>query len=181
VGSALLSVAVVNTLRSGALADTDFRRPDEVLSSLNRAYPMESQDDLYFTIWYGVYHQATGRLRYASAGHPAPLVARGPSSAQGNALHLRAAGPALGVMPNVRYTAEEITLVSPARLFVFSDGVYEISTPSGKMLEYAAFVQALSRPAGDGASQLDDLLRFAREVRGEAVLEDDFSIIKMTV
>src|SRR3984885_2507544 len=67
VGSALLSITVANTLRSGALQNTDFRRPEEVLSSLNQAFQAENQNGLYFTIWYGVYHRPTGTLRYASA------------------------------------------------------------------------------------------------------------------
>ena len=48
----------------------DFRNPGEVLTALNLAYQMESHGELFCTVWYGVYHRATGRLRYASAGHP---------------------------------------------------------------------------------------------------------------
>ena len=71
VGAALLSVAVSNTLRSGALPRTDFRSPEEVLGSLNQAYQMDDHDELYFTIWYGVYHP---RQR------PPALCERGPSA-----------------------------------------------------------------------------------------------------
>ena len=77
VGSALLSITVANTLRSGALPNTDFRMPEAVLGSLNQAFQMERQNNLYFTIWYGVYHRPTGRLRYASAGHPSPILVSG--------------------------------------------------------------------------------------------------------
>jgi serine phosphatase RsbU (regulator of sigma subunit) len=181
VGSALLSVAVANTLRSGGLANTDFRQPGEVLSSLNDAYPMENQNDMYFTIWYGVYHHLSGRLRYASAGHPRPVVVRGSSVKHGDVVPLPAQGPVLGVLPGVRYRAEEFELEAPARLFVFSDGAYEITAPDGTMLDYAAFETALARPSCNGESELESLLHFAREVRGAEVLEDDFSIIKMTI
>jgi phosphoserine phosphatase RsbU/P len=181
VGSALLSVTVANTLRSGALGDTDFRLPEQVLGALNQAYQMENQNDLYFTIWYGVYHPSTGRLRYASAGHPPPILVFGPSAAPGAAAPLPAQGPALGVLPSVRYRAEECTLVAPARLFLFSDGVYEISTPDGNMLPFAAFEGALARPVRDGRSELDELLRFAQEAHGAHTLEDDFSIVKLTI
>ena len=60
-------------LRSGALPHTDFRVPEDVLGALNRAYQMDDHGQLYFTIWYGVYHRPTGTLRYASAGHPAAM------------------------------------------------------------------------------------------------------------
>jgi serine phosphatase RsbU (regulator of sigma subunit) len=83
-------------------------------------------------------------------------------------------------MPGVRYRAEESVLDAPARLYIFSDGVYEITKPDGEMLEFAAFEEALARPPAGGASELDELLAFAREAHGAPTLEDDFSIIKMT-
>jgi sigma-B regulation protein RsbU (phosphoserine phosphatase) len=55
VGPALLSVSAINTLRSQSLPDTDFLDPGQVLAALNRAFQMEQQNGLYFTIWYGVF------------------------------------------------------------------------------------------------------------------------------
>jgi serine phosphatase RsbU (regulator of sigma subunit) len=180
VGAALLSVAVTNTLRSGALPNTNFRRPDEVLRALNHAYQMEDHGELYFTIWYGVYHRTSARLRYASAGHPAPVLASDAGREPG-AKRLRAQGPPVGMLPVASFRSEECSLESPARLYVFSDGVYEISSPDGAMLEPAAFEEVLAAKAGAGKSELDALLQLARDTRGADVLEDDFSIIKMSV
>ena len=181
VGSALLSVAVANTLRTGALSGADLRQPGEVLSALNETHQMEYQDDLYFTIWYGVYEPSLRRLRYASAGHPPPIVVHGPRVDRGTLAVLRAQGPVLGVLPGVHYRAEECVLSAPANLYLFSDGVYEITKPDGKMLEFAAFEEALARPVPDAESELDELLAFAREAHGAPTLEDDFSIVKMTI
>jgi len=181
VGAALLSVAAINTLRSSALLHTDFRQPDEVLAALNLAYQMEQHNDLYFTIWYGVYHRPTGRLRYASAGHPPPILVSGPSRARGDAYPLQAKGPPVGMLPIARYRCEERVLYSPARLFLFSDGVYEIHRPDGSMLEESAFEEVLTRAVPGGKSELEELLHFARAAHGSEVLEDDFSIVKMTI
>ena len=49
------------------------------------------------------------------------------------------------------------------------------------MLEFAAFTEILARPVHDGHSELDSLLDYARDVHGPGVLEDDFTIIKMTL
>ncbi len=40
VGAAMLSISVMNLLRSGSLPDTDFRRPEEVLRALNQRFQM---------------------------------------------------------------------------------------------------------------------------------------------
>ena len=181
VGSALLSITVANTLRSGALQNTDFRRPEAVLGSLNQAFQMEDQNGLYFTIWYGVYHRPTGTLRYASAGHPPPILVSGTREQRGKAESLEAVGCPVGFLPDFSYASEECTLAGPARLFLFSDGAYEIMRPDGTILEFEAFEEVLTRAVPEGASELEELLHFAREVHGSEELDDDFSIIKMTI
>src|SRR3984885_15037755 len=181
VGSALLSITVANTLRSGALQNTDFRRPEEVLSSLNQAFQAENQNGLYFTIWYGVYHRPTGTLRYASAGHPPPIVVSGTRDQRGKSESLPAIGCPVGILPDYPYESKECTLAGPARLFLFSDGAYEIARPDGTMLEVEDLEEVLTRAVPEGSSELQELLQFARNAHGSEELDDDFSIIKMTI
>jgi sigma-B regulation protein RsbU (phosphoserine phosphatase) len=181
VGAALLSVAVADTLRSEALPRTDFRRPAEVLAALNQAYQMERHGELFCTVWYGVYHRGTGRLRYASAGHPHAMLVSGPREAAGDCVPLKASGPSIGISPAARYGDEHCNLQSPARLFVFSDGTYEITRPDGSMLAFSDFAEVLARPVPEGQSELDRLLDFARDMHGPGVLEDDFTIIALAV
>jgi serine phosphatase RsbU (regulator of sigma subunit) len=141
---------------------------------------MDSHGQLYFTIWYGVYHRPTGSLRYASAGHPAAMLVND-SARDREPKALRSHGPPVGLSPTARYRAEECTLPARSRLFIFSDGVYEISSRDGSMLEWQAFQDVLTQRAQNGESALDRLLRFDREFRGDDTLEDDFSILEMTI
>lgn len=173
IGSALLSVAANQTLRTRALPGVDFRDPEAVLGALNSVYQMDRHNDLFFTIWYGVYEPASGRLRYASAGHPAPILVEG----SGAIRELPARGPALGMLPVAKYQGQSCVLPRPSRLFLFSDGTFEIGRPDGTMLEYEAFQQMLASPGV--SDQLEELLAFARRTHGEATLEDDFSIVKL--
>ena len=87
----------------------------------------------------------------------------------------------MGVLPTAEYQSEECTLDSPARLFLFSDGAYEIHRPDDSMLEFSEFESVVAGPVTGDQSELDAILRFAQETRGDTLLEDDFSIIKMTV
>jgi len=180
VGSALLSVAVADTLRSEALSNCDFRDPAQVLGALNLAYQMERHGELFSTVWYGVLRRdgkdAGGLLRYASAGHPPAILASGTA-----ARALPAAGPCIGLSPAARYQQHECAVESPARLFVFSDGTYEIGRADGSMLQHADLVAHLSMPPAEGQSELDRLLDFAREAHGPGALEDDFTVIKVTL
>ena len=66
-GSALLSVAVQNILRSQSLPGVNFYQPHLVLKALNEIFSMEQHNNRYFTIWYGIYNQRKRQLTYASA------------------------------------------------------------------------------------------------------------------
>lgn len=72
--AALLSVSVINVLRSHALPKTDFHKPEQVLFALNKTFPGERHNDMFFTIWYGVYSISSRQLIYASGGHPPALL-----------------------------------------------------------------------------------------------------------
>jgi hypothetical protein len=41
----------------------DFHDPGQVLTALNDAFQMERHNNMYFTIWYGVYDTAARSLR----------------------------------------------------------------------------------------------------------------------
>jgi serine phosphatase RsbU (regulator of sigma subunit) len=181
IGSALLSVAANQTLRSRALLDVDFSDPEAVLQAMNEVYQMERHDNLFFTMWYGVYHRPSGALRYASAGHTAPLLVSGPADKPTGIEELKSRGPAIGMSPLAHYRSETCVVAPPSRLYLFSDGVYEISRPDGSMLEFEAFTKILSQPRRRGESELDALLDFARATHGADTLEDDFSIVKIQV
>lgn len=73
-GAALLSITIANVIRSQALVNTDFGDPAHVLNTLNEMFPMEKHNDMYFTIWYGVYNKEKRLLKYSSAGHPPALL-----------------------------------------------------------------------------------------------------------
>jgi sigma-B regulation protein RsbU (phosphoserine phosphatase) len=171
VGSALLSISVLNVLRTQLLADTDFHDPSAVLHVLNRAFPMARNNEKYFTIWYGVYHQPSRTLTYASGGqHAAVLV-----SDLGGGLPLQTGGPVIGVVPDLKFPSARIEVPSPAELYLFSDGVYEIARPDGRWQsseEFSRFLQE-NRPS------IETIVARMREMHGSAEFEDDFSLLKM--
>ena len=98
VGSALLSVSALNALRSQSLPQADFRDPGQVLTALNRAFQMDQQNGLFFTIWYGIYHRPTRRLDYAGGGHPPALLLTGPDVEHCELMSLDSQGPMIGAV-----------------------------------------------------------------------------------
>jgi sigma-B regulation protein RsbU (phosphoserine phosphatase) len=168
VGAALLSISVMNVLRSQSLA-TDFKDPGAVLAALNEAFQMDNHNEMYFTIWYGVFSKSKRQLTYASGGHPpAVLTASGPPQ------QLRTPGLVIGSLPGVRFSTAQSAVPPGSRLFIFSDGAYEITKADNSMLALDDFVQELGR-----APNLEAVISFTKQVNPKPTFDDDFSIVQI--
>ena len=173
--SALLAVTITNVIRTASLAGAEPRTPDEALASLNRAFPGRQHGGKYFTIWYGVYHAPTRTLSYASGGHP-PAIALLPGESAPR--EFPATGPIMGMLPEARFATGIQTLPAETRLYVFSDGVFEVRRSGETIwdLEQAVAYLAMQRPGNENV--MDLLLDHVRRLRGSSQLDDDFSIIE---
>lgn len=178
VGAALLSVTAINVMRNAALPGVDFRDPGAMLTALNEAFLMEKQNDMYFTIWYGVWQPSTRTLRFASAGHPPALLATPQSDGRRQIDLLKGGGMILGGMSGVNYRSFERHLPNPAHLYVVSDGTFEIARPDGTMWSPEEFNAFFATPAPTGESDLDRLFAQAKSLHGPGPLDDDFSIVR---
>jgi sigma-B regulation protein RsbU (phosphoserine phosphatase) len=181
VGSALLSVSAMNALRSQALPQTDFRAPGQVLGALNNAFQMDQQNGLFFTIWYGVYHKPTRRIDYAGGGHPPVLLFNGQSAEQAALEILEAGGPMIGAVPDLEFRSASTSLGSFAKLFLYSDGVYEIERTDKSMWPFNEFIEFMKKGPNDiaGDSKMDRLIAYDREIQGREEFVDDCSIVEM--
>jgi sigma-B regulation protein RsbU (phosphoserine phosphatase) len=131
--SALLAVAVGRLLtahasassllvhRASETAPLVITPPAAVAGELNRRFPMESQNGLYFTMVYGILDVETNDFRYVVAGHP-PLVhvpcGAGPRILPGD-------GFAIGMVEGIDYDEHVIRLAPGDRVYLYSDGVPE--------------------------------------------------------
>jgi len=177
VGSALLSVSAINVLRSHSLPGVDFRSPEKVLSGMNEAFQMQEHNNLYFTMWYGVFNARTRKLRFSNGGHPPALLV-----SSGSCSELIATNFVIGAFPGGSYCSQETEIpASPADLYVFSDGVYEVEQPDGSMWTLEQLRDFLLNPGHSPASKIDDLYRMLQKMRGRDVLEDDFSMVRVTL
>jgi phosphoserine phosphatase RsbU/P len=183
VGAALLSVSALNAIRSEALPQTDFHDPGGVLAALNKAFPMERQNDMFFTVWYGVFHRPSRRLRWAGGGHPPALLLSGGAA---EPRMLESEGPLIGAVEGLEFEAGEIEVPPGSTLFVYSDGAFEIVRLDGSMWPFAEFVAMLARPGtapGESppAGRMDALLDHIQRISGREDFHDDFSMIGLTI
>jgi phosphoserine phosphatase RsbU/P len=180
VGAALLSVSAMNALRSQALPQADFRKPDQVLGALNNAFQMDQQNGLFFTIWYGVYHKPSRRIDYAGGGHPPALLMNGPAVDKAALSVLESHGPMIGAVPDLEYQSGSVELDAFAKLYLYSDGAYEIQRTDESMWPFEEFVAFMKQGPHDAeaGALMDRLIAHDRMLQGREEFVDDFSIVE---
>ena len=88
---------------------------------LNRRFPMEEQNGLYFTIVYGVLNLESLEFQFVSAGHD-PVIRFGKS---GPPVVVEGEGMGIGWLDDEEYETQVIQLERGDRIYLYSDGVPE--------------------------------------------------------
>lgn len=95
--------------------------PGEVLALVNNLLQSYIADSTTFaTCFYGILDPASGRLRFANAGHDLPYLSR-----NGDIVELRATGMPLGLMPDQDYPEQEVRIYDDDLVLFYTDGVVE--------------------------------------------------------
>lgn len=174
VGAALHSVAVLNVLKFENLPKTDFKSPEQVLSTLNKTFRMKEHHNFFFTIWYGVYNPNTRKLVFSSAGHPPALILT--KERELNELHVQ--NYPVGGVSEFEYSSSEYHIPEESCIYIYSDGVYEIIQSNDDLWSIEKLKKFLLDNAGKKTSEIDELYRYVLEMRGRNSLDDDFSMLK---
>jgi sigma-B regulation protein RsbU (phosphoserine phosphatase) len=179
VGAALLSVSVLNALRSQSLPQTDFRKPDQVLTALNKAFPMEQQNGKFFTIWYGVIDRQDKQLIYSGGGHPPSVLLSGSVGAPLKLTPLKGDGLMVGAVDGLEYSSKTVTLEAVNRLYLYSDGAVEIHLPDGSTWTTKGFLDFMAQPTPGGVSLVDHLIDHITKLGNSGSFADDVSVLEL--
>lgn len=180
VGAALHSISVINVLRSYNLPRANFFDPASVLKELNAAFQMEDHNNMFFTIWYGVYDKETQQILYASGGHPPAILITGTSVDKCSFLELKTPGIVIGALPDANFENATCQVEKFNHLFVFSDGVYEIPKLDGSMMNLHEFIDFLLKVPKKEQSELSYIVDHIQAIQGKNVFDDDFSILQIS-
>lgn len=148
VRSALIT-AMMRVLVQEACAHTS--DPGEVLARVNRGLieiiPSET-GVMFVTAAYAVFDAQRRNVRYASAGHPAPLhIARGSEVVALLAPPRSDFNPALGIFPQITFHDYECPLADGDVILFCTDGLFEVEDANDNQLSVeglAAFARSLT-------------------------------------
>jgi anti-sigma regulatory factor (Ser/Thr protein kinase) len=129
---------------------------------------------MFVTCLYGVLDPATGRLRFANAGHDLPYV----KTADG-VIELRARGMPLGLMPGMDYEEKEAVLAPGEGVLLHSDGVVEAHDPDRDMFGFPRLKETMAGSPG-GQELIDLVISELEAFTGPgAEQEDDITMVTL--
>ncbi len=70
-------------------------------------------------------------------------------------------------------------IAAGSKLYVFSDGVYEVEKPDGHTMSLDEFAAELPSPPLPGLSKVESMMRFSQNAQGRESFEDDFSLCEI--
>ncbi len=125
VPAALFMMSCRTLIKGAAIGKTD---PGEVLHEVNQLLQEDNDAAMFVTVFYGVYDPDSQRFQYANGGHNSPLVVH----ADGSSAELPLTGGiALGLMPDLEYDNNTVTLTPGDLIVLFTDGVTEAFDEKG--------------------------------------------------
>jgi sigma-B regulation protein RsbU (phosphoserine phosphatase) len=136
-----------------------------------------SRTNMFATLFFGVLDTRSGQLYYINAGHDAP-VHLGPAGIKGR---LGMTGPAVGVVPNVKYKIRQTQLEPDDLLLLYTDGITEAKDLDHNLFTEKRLLARLEQLRAETSFQANQLinsikLELARHVAG-ADPSDDITIM----
>jgi serine phosphatase RsbU (regulator of sigma subunit) len=175
--AAMHAVSVMNVLRQPALPGVDARDPVRIAAHLNEMFQMDRHGGMLLSLWYGVFDLDSRTLSFTSAGqHPAYLV----DARRDCAIPLGNSNVLIGMIPGYAYRSGRTEVAPGSSVYLFSDGVFEIETASGREWNIDEFVALLTAPADARRRESRRILEAVMAGTGRRSFEDDFTLLVST-
>ncbi|WP_454061261.1 PP2C family protein-serine/threonine phosphatase [Candidatus Nitrospira salsa] len=178
IGPALRAVSLAMMFRDEHIArQHPSYDPGEIVERLNRENPLTDQGE-YFTIWVGSLHLPSLQLRYASAGHPGAIVTR--SGKVSDTLGVKTWPVGFGLKE--LYESQEYSLKSGDRLYLFSDGIYEVMSPDEKLWDRDGLEAACRAVHGKPMSRaIDWVIQQSQAWQKQKIFSDDVALVAIEI
>lgn len=171
VPAALVMATTRTLLRAAAERLTD---PGATLERVNELLHPDIPQRMFVTCLYAVLDPASGRLRYANAGHDLPYLRHA-----GGVDELRATGMPLGLMPGMKYEEKEVFLAGGDTILFHSDGLVEAHNTAGGMFGFPRLKETMGlQQECDPRALIEFLLQELGRFTGEEwEQEDDVTLV----
>jgi sigma-B regulation protein RsbU (phosphoserine phosphatase) len=172
---AALFMVITKTLLKDTAAHE--HNPAKVFEHVNQLLCEGNESGLFVTCWMGILTLSTGELRFANAGHNAPLIAQnGEIKYLTTKPNLMLAG-----MDGVSYTTHSTKLSIGDRLFIYTDGVTEATNASNELYGENRLITVMKYAINKSSKEILDIVRTdIDEFVDDAPQFDDITMLEMS-
>ncbi|MFC1585026.1 SpoIIE family protein phosphatase [Fibrobacterota bacterium] len=175
-----LAPAFVGAMVKMALVDHAYEiiSPRQLFSIINKNLIQRLKSGHYLTAFYGILDLNSNNFLYSKASHPNPVLIR----ADGDIKELETGGMFLGLIEEPGYEEKSIKLKKGDRLYLFTDGYFEVKNKEGEQITYRKLkdiIQSVHHLSKKRAHTV--LVKKLREQTGDEELEDDRTFLIMEV
>lgn len=149
--------------------------PARIMSQMNRSISENNESSMFITLIIGILDLKTGHLRFCNAGHNPPVMI----TPNGIPAFLKAKIQLfVGVLEEMEYTDEEITLEKDSRLFLYTDGITEAENADKALYGEERLLQTLAEAGtGEAHAIVDAVVQSVADHVREAEASDDMTIL----
>ena len=164
------------TMMKGAAISS--RQPGEVLGMVNSMLAEDNDPQMFVTVLYAIYDPATGRFTYSSGGHDSPLVVHPDGTSE---LLPLTGGIVLGIMPELEFDQNCVTLFPGDTVICYTDGVTEAMDGDGEQFGIERLRQTfLETPPLDAHDAVQKIFDAVSEFAGGTVQSDDITCLTLS-
>lgn len=174
VSPALRSASLSTFLRADSLLrQVGSHDPGAILTEANTRFPLTENGD-YFTITFATLDLTANLISYACAGHGGTLLQR----RRGTMEWLEDPALPLGFDPRTTYVSRQTSIEPGDRLFLLSDGVYEVPGPTLELWGKRRLEEAIRLRCDVPLPELlADVMAEASQWLGHELFPDDAAIM----
>jgi sigma-B regulation protein RsbU (phosphoserine phosphatase) len=85
----------------------------------------------------------------------------------------------VGIVPDTTYRSQRVTVPAGSRLYLYSDGAYELVTPDGQMLLMEGLQEIIAGVTKRNGPQTAEILGLIRRKQGKVEFKDDVSLLEV--
>jgi sigma-B regulation protein RsbU (phosphoserine phosphatase) len=159
--------------------------PGALLNEINRelvSILKQADTTIFATVFYMVVDAARHELRYANAGHPAPLHLQRQRNAIVPVSDKSRQGAALGLFPDSTYHTLQHPVAPGDSIFLYTDGLFELTDPYGDEYGLERLRNLVRRHITSPTRELfDELLRDTQQFAGTTEFPDDVCLLNVEI
>ena len=166
---ASLVMAVSRTLFRNIAAHTS--EPHRIVETMNVNICEGNDNCMFVTLFVGVLDLSTGRLCYCNAGHDIPFL-------QGTQIDCKSHLP-IGVVPDLKYSDQELNMVPGSMLFLYTDGLTEAENANHELFGRERVAAVVCTFTGSPQQLVETMTDAVLQFAGETEQHDDLTLFAL--